>query len=61
MIRIYWKLFVIKFFIAVYSIYYYRRKSIAWGRIGDRIEIYAVRWKDTHKCRIAYPLRTIKL
>ena len=56
-----WKRMQIRFYIMFYSIIYYKRWSIHYGRIGNRIEISKKEYGNTHKFFVAYPLKTIKI
>ena len=55
------KRFSVKLWVFFYSCLFFLRKRVAYGMIGNRVEIYARERGDYHKFGIAYPLKVIRL
>ena len=55
------KFLYLHFCVFFYSVLFFLRKRVAYGRIGNRVEIYARERGDYHKFGVAYPLKVIRL
>ena len=59
--KTYLKIVEVYFYLTIYRVFYFRRWAIAYGKIGNRLEIGRVNLGDKHKHRIFYPLKIVRL
>ena len=57
----FWKRMLISFYVAIYSVWYFKRNRITAGKLGKRIEIHKCAWGNFHKVRVAEHLMTVKI
>ena len=55
------KMLRIRLYVLFYSLFYYKRNTIDFGRLGNRIEIYKTAYRDYHKARVCTILKVIKI